>query len=100
MGYINLTPRYSELVNIYRKMFEQVTKPVNPRSGIRANYQVVRDNFWSHFSRASDVADRYNDLVTSLKDYGWTDESIGDAIMRGRTLNEKERNTIHEDKAA
>lgn len=97
MRYVNLTPRWTEILPMHRKLFEQVTHPIKPRAGINANYQVVRDNFWAEVERMAQGADNFNDLVAYLRNIeGWTDDAIQVGLEAGQRYQERERTTVKE----
>lgn len=78
MRYVNLTPRWTEILPTWRMMIE---------SGYA----------WNELKRMAEAADRYGDLITYLKNtQGWKDDRIKQALAAGREQNEIARTTIHE----
>ena len=93
MKYINLTPRWTELVSTWRRIVENCN---SCKRNHRDHYNRTMQNFWDQYERACQGADNYNDLVAALREEGWADSAFDVALRRGRELQEIERNTIKE----
>lgn len=94
MKYINLTPRWTEILTVWQRIVERST---SAKRGHRIDYNANMGRFWNEMKRMAQGADNYNDLVTQLRvERGYSDEKLEVAIIRGREINERERNTIKE----
>jgi hypothetical protein len=95
--YIDLTPTWQEILPTWHKMYDQVTRPISPRPGIKANYQVVRDNFWREVERMARAADQLSYLLESLATtYDMSDGEIQQALADGKAKLIARRSQIQE----
>ena len=96
MKYVNLTPRWTEILSVWQRVVDHNSRHrVNRRE---ENIKAMKD-FWAEMQRMAQGADNYNDLVTYLRKFrGWKDDRLSQAIAAGREQNEIERNTIKESK--
>lgn len=98
MAYMNLTPRWSELMTTFRFLVESVTTRDRPEPRMGKDPNTVMQNFWSEMTRMAEGADRYGDLLAFLRESeGWNDNQIENALNIGRNIKETKRNTVHEE---
>jgi hypothetical protein len=91
MKYVNLTPRWTEILPTWLMMFEQAI------TGDCTNPDLVRANAKEELRRMAEAADKWNDIVAALRARGWSDETFESVLENGRALNETARTTEHED---
>jgi hypothetical protein len=98
--YINLTPRWTEILPTFQFLVESVTTRDKPKNG--SDPDAVMMNFWNEMKRIAQAADNYGDLLAFVRSeqFNWSDEDIGAALKQGRELNELQRYTIRETKDA
>jgi len=87
MQYVNLVPRWTEILPTWLMMFEQAV------TGGCTNPDLVKDNTKQELRRMAQAADNFNDLITYLrssKTLDWDDEMFENAIQIGRSLNLEE----------
>jgi hypothetical protein len=89
MPYINLTPRWTEILPTWLMMFEQAI------TGDCTDPDLIRQNAKEELRRMAEAADNFNDLVTELRNMAIGEGKIEAAIERGRAINERERTTVH-----
>lgn len=91
MKYVNLTPRWAEILPTWLMMYRQGV------TGDCSNPTLVMANAKAEFVRMAQAADNANDLIAFVRESeGWTDEAIKGAISIGRGINERERSTVKE----
>lgn len=86
--YVNLTPRWSELLRSWQMIVADAVKVKKPDQ---------MERFWSQVETAFKAADRYNDLVSFLRGEGYDDAEVRRMLNIGRERSERERNTVHEE---
>lgn len=89
--FIDMTPRWSELFVTWQRIVHSSVKVVK---------EEPMTNFWDQVKHSFDIADRYNCLVSALKEEGWDNERIDKAIERGDAIFEERRNKVHEEETA
>lgn len=91
MKYVNLTPRWTEILPTWLMIFEQAI------TGDCTNPDLIRSNTKEELRRMAQGADNFNDIVAGLRFCEEaTDEDIRRWIETGRKQNEIERTTIKE----
>jgi hypothetical protein len=90
MKYIDLTPRWVEILPTWLMMYRQAVE------GDCSNPDLILNNARDEFTRMATAADNYGDLIAWLKLDGWSNEQIGIALAAGRAASKRERNTVKE----
>lgn len=90
MKYINLTPRWTEILPTWLMMIEQAAL------GDCSNPDVVMQNAREEMRRMAEAADRFGDLVAALRAEGWADSAFNIALTRGLEIRECQRTLEHE----
>ena len=94
MQYINLTPRWTEILTVWQRIVERCN---SAKRYHREDYNKNMNEFWAEMKRMAQGADNFNDLVAFLRNQSsWTDENFKSALAQGREYQEQERNTIRE----
>jgi hypothetical protein len=91
MKYVNLTPRWTEILPTWLMMLEQSI------TGDCTNPDLVKENAKTELRRMAQGADNYNDLLAFVRAReDWTDKAVTWALEIGREIQENERTTVRE----
>lgn len=90
MKYINLIPRWAEILPTWLMLYESAV--LGDHDEPAKAVESARDEL----KRMAKAADKFNDLVAALRDEGWANSAFSLALTRGRELQEIERNTVRE----
>lgn len=91
MKYVDLTPRWEEILPTWLMMFEQAAR------GDCSNPDLVKGNAREELRRMAQAADRYGDLISYLcSNQKWIDGEFKEALRIGRNICELDRNTKKE----
>lgn len=81
MTYVDLTPKWVEILPTWLMMYRQAIK------GDCTAPDLVKDNATKELTRMAQGADKFNALVAWMKDSeGWSDETIEDALAIGNNI--------------
>lgn len=103
MPHINLTPSWSSILPLWKRVMSNCTKldtsSIYGRSPLEKRQRAEKSvaDFWQEMDKMAEAASNYNSLVRCLTEEGWDDERIKLSLEEGRALEEADRQVIHED---
>lgn len=94
MKYINLTPRWTEILTVWKRIVDHNSRH---RVNRREENNKAMNEFWKEVERMAQGADNFNDLVAYLRQIeNYTDEQLERVLKQGRHLQEVECSTVKE----